>query len=217
MMEEVRFRLTGTGPGLLMKPDKLFGGYMLEEMKFRWQGVAPLIHHNIELVNPQYIWTQRIKKITSKRKKTEEDLEDLMWLEWRGGLYVDSKETVGLPGDVILGSVTNASKAFRLGPKMKSGVFEAQPFFPLQYDGPKELEKLYEDKRFVFVKPAKVGMSTVMRTRPIFREWSIDIGLMVNTSIIDCDQVRDCVVHAGERCGVGDWHPRHGRFLVEEL
>lgn len=74
---------------------------MYKEEKFKVEGIAPLLMHNGQLADPLCRWTQEMKVITSKRKKTEDDFERLAQLEWMGGLYLDDKGAPAIPGELI--------------------------------------------------------------------------------------------------------------------
>jgi hypothetical protein len=51
------------------------------------RGTTPLLMHNPRMVDPFFEVNRQIKAITSKRKKTDEDLKQIERLEWYGGLY----------------------------------------------------------------------------------------------------------------------------------
>lgn len=190
---------------------------MISECKFRIEGVAPLMMHNGQLADPTNGYVREIKKFTSKRKKTDDDHANIRELEWNGGLYLDGNDHPCIPADVLLGFVVNSSKKLKLGPKAKAGIFETKPNYPLTYDGPKNVEKLFKDSRFVDVRSAKVGMARVMRTRPRFDEWSLDFELLFDSEIIDASEIRDIIVIGGQQVGLCDYRPRFGRFVVGAL
>jgi hypothetical protein len=62
--------------------------------------------------------------------------------------------------------------------------------------------------------PAKAGTSRVIRTRPIFREWSAELVVKFLPSLLNEKDVRSFLVTAGEQIGLLDWRPRFGRFSV---
>ena len=57
-------------------------------------------------------------------------------------------------------------------------------------------------------------MARIMRTRPIFNDWSAVIHLDFEDSILNESDVVDFATKAGAVVGVGDWRPRYGRFEV---
>lgn len=187
----------------------------LETVTAKLVGVAPLMMHNGRLADPTNKWTIEMKKLTSVRKKTEEDLLQIRRVEWYGGLYTDDKGRVSVPSDCVLAAVMHGARKSKDGKEAQVGVFETQPWYPLTYEGPKDLEKLYEDGRFVDYRTVVVNKSRCMRSRPIFPEWSVDISLSVNTDIIDATKVIKALEMCGERVGFLEYRPRYGRFVVE--
>lgn len=180
-------------------------------------GTRPMIHHNGRLNDPQDPIAKEMKKVSRKNKnKTEDDLDVMGKLEWRGGLYwSDALRCVAIPSDNILAMVIEGARKRKFGKQAQSGILETQPEYKLTYDGPAELDKLQSDERFSFRKRAKVQKNGVMRIRPIFRDWSLKIELLVDEELIDPDDVRQALVDAGVQIGLGDWRPRYGRFEVE--
>jgi hypothetical protein len=176
-----------------------------------------LIMHNGRLANPFDEYTQRLGELTSAKKKTLEQHRKISKLEWKGSLYLNPEDdkTIGFPADVIWATGYQGAKNAKLGEKYKASVVEADGFFPLKYDGAKDPDKLFEDKRFVYIKMVRIGRSRVPRTRPIFREWSAVISMMVIDEVMNPKDVVKAFEDAGRLKGIGDWSPRFGRFSVK--
>lgn len=187
-------------------------------IKFLITGIAPLIMHNGQLADPTNEWSKAMKKITSRKKKTDADFLELKRTEWFGGLYLDEdgKRPV-IPADVVLGTVIAGAKKHKNGVEAKAGIYEAKPYYELQYDGPKNLDKLFDDGRFCDYRSVRNQQNRVMRSRPIFKKWSAVIELLVDPEIIDPAKVIEAMESAGERVGIGDYRPRYGRFAVEVM
>ena len=66
-------------------------------MRFRITitGTAPMLMHNGRLANPLDPATQTLKALTSKRKKTDDDLFDIRTLGFRGEEFVLRHRLVG--------------------------------------------------------------------------------------------------------------------------
>lgn len=189
----------------------------MQTIKAKLVGVAPLMIHNGRLADPTYKWTKAIKEVSSRKKKTEEDFLELKRLEWFGGLYLDEDGDIAVPADVILGVTVSGAKKNKNGVEAKAGIYETRPFYKLEFDGPKDLDKLYEDGRCSDYRLVVVSRARVMRSRPIFRNWSIQVELMIDPDIIDKKLVQQALVAAGERVGIGELRPRYGRFTVEKV
>jgi hypothetical protein len=63
----------------------------------------------------------------------------------------------------------------------------------------------------------KVGMAKVMRTRPIFRNWSINAIAQYDPDVLNLRDVEEIATDAGKLVGLGDWRPKHGRFEAEVM
>lgn len=186
------------------------------QLTFRLTGVAPLLMHNGSLADPFNPITKEMKKVSSKRKKTDSDFEELARLEFLGGLYVNSEGSPIVPGILVESAILNGAKKDKNGSIFKSSVF-CEGEFELKYNGPKTAEELEKNSEFRLTCGARVSNARIMRTRPMFKEWSVDVVVTYLPEVVDKDMVIQAVKKAGELVGLGDWRPRFGRFDVEIL
>lgn len=192
-----------------------------QSYSFKITGIAPLIVHNGELADPFYSFSQEIKKISGKRKKTEADHEMMAKLEWRGGLYVNEGKLI-VPSDCFEASLVGAAKLSRLGKDAARGLF-VEDHLLIEGDGVPEsvdeaaLDEMYDSRKFVFRKGVRVGTAKVMRTRPIFGAgWSARAAIVFNDAVFNKQQIEDLAEAAGSQIGLCEWRPRYGRFVVSE-
>jgi hypothetical protein len=192
-----------------------------QSYSFKITGIAPLIVHNGELADPFYSFSQEIKKISGKRKKTEADHEMMAKLEWRGGLYVNEGKLI-VPSDCFEASLVGAAKLSRLGKDAARGLF-VEDHLLIEGDGVPEsvdeaaLDEMYDSRKFVFRKGVRVGTAKVMRTRPIFGTgWSARATIVFNDAVFNKQQIEDLAEAAGFQIGLCEWRPRYGRFAVSE-
>ena len=61
----------------------------MKTLRVTWKGITPLIMHSCKCVNPLHPIAKELKKYTSKKNKTEEDLNIISDLEWKAGAYWD--------------------------------------------------------------------------------------------------------------------------------
>lgn len=188
---------------------------MLQTVKYHLNGVSPLLMHSGQLADPLNFWAKKMKEITGKQKKTDADHEEIGRLEWRGGLYLQN----GLPcvPDVAQkATLFNASKTLKMGRKVKAGLF-VYDHAMLTYEGPTDLDALWADERFRDRRPMKVGGSMVMRTRPRFEQWSIDMVIGFDDEVLNASQV-DQFVHLGGRLiGILEGRPAYGRYSAKKI
>lgn len=186
-----------------------------QTLEYQLTGNAPLIMHNGQLADPMNKWVKLMKQITSKRIKTDADLEEIARIEFFGGLYLNEKGPI-LPAHVIDAVAISGAKKSREGAAAKAGCYCTGHAY-LEYDGPRTAQELWEDERFRL--SARVGMrgNSIQRMRPIFNEWSAKIELCIEDTLVNPSRVDEWLQAAGTQCGVGDWVPQHGRFTAQRL
>lgn len=177
-------------------------------------GTAPLLMHNSRLANPLDPAAKALKKVTGKRNKTDENHEEIARLEHAGGLYYDPDLGPYIPGDNIWRALYDAAKKSKRGQRVKEGVFISSDINPLVYDGPRTIDDLWADENFRLIASVKVGTSRTMRCRPRFPRWACRARGILDTDLLDLDELRDIATTAGSIVGLGDWRPRYGRFTA---
>ncbi|WP_432829340.1 hypothetical protein [Dactylosporangium sp. CA-092794] len=178
------------------------------------EGTAPLLMHNARLVDPLDTVAQQIKEVSSKRVKTADDHAEMAQLEWLGGIYYQPDVGPFLPASNLQKSLVEGGRLSRDGKKVERGVFIETIVIPLGYDGPRELDQLYAAKRFVHRSPVGVGKARVMRTRPVFPQWTLAAMGQFDSGVIDMSGLRRAATVAGAMIGIGDGRPMYGRFTA---
>jgi hypothetical protein len=180
-------------------------------------GTAPLITHNNPLVDTLNEKTKALKRISSKRTKTDEDEIAMRRIQFEAALYLDPEHGPYLPGPNIAKALLLAARIRRNGPKIERGLILVSPVNRLEYDGPRDASGLWNDLRFRFTVPVKVPPrtgKTVMGCRPIFAQWSCTATALINPSVLSVEELAEIASDAGQMIGVGDWRPWHGRFTA---
>jgi hypothetical protein len=184
------------------------------EFTIRLTGTAPLLMHNSRLANPLDPAAKALKKATGKRgvTKTDDDHAEIARLQFLGGLYYDADIGPYLPSDNIWRMLYDSAKKSKQGPRIKEAVFFPENVNPLSYPGPRDPDKLWADEGFRLICSVKIGMSRVMGCRPQFREWTAEAEGLLDSAILDLEDLRRIADTAGSLVGIGDWRPRFGRF-----
>jgi hypothetical protein len=177
-------------------------------------GTKPLLMHNARLSNPLDEVAKAMKRVSGKRLKTDEDHEELARLEHLGGLYFHDDLGPFLPGQNFERCLVDAARITKAGKKIERGVFVDTDVNPVEYVGPRTIEKLWADENFRHAAPVKVGTARVTRTRPQFREWQVTVGGTFDASVINLAELDEIARTAGMMIGLGDWRPRFGRFAA---
>lgn len=178
------------------------------------EGTTPLITHNIRLANPLDPIAKAMKVISAKRKKTEDDHLQLARLEFEGGLYLDPEVGPYVPGANVEKCIVEGGRITKQGKQVERGLFVTDNVVPLIYDGPRTVEALWADENFRSVMAVKVGQSRVMRTRPIFRGWALDVEAELDPGLLSPESLSAILEDAGSMNGLGDYRPRYGRFTA---
>lgn len=188
----------------------------MKTMKMKFTGVSPIMFHNERLANPTHPMTRELKKLTLVKKKTDDVLEQIKWLEWRCGFYENDGVPV-VPADNVLAVGLNGAKKMKLGRQFSAAVIETEPFFVLGHKGPKTIDKLEHDERFCDYRTVVVSQRRMMRARPIFREWWLQVGVQFDPELMQESEVLRSYEIGGEQIGLCERRPRYGRFLVERI
>ncbi len=176
-------------------------------------GLSPLVMHNSQLADPLNPHTKLLREYTSKRKKSDSDLEKMGEAEWRGGLYLDEDGHPCIPPENIEMALIRAAMKNKMGEQFRSGVL-ALGNFKLKLPKRWNLESASRDANFSLRKSKCVKRNRVMRVRPIFREWAADIAVQYDDSLVSEAEIRKVLELAGRIIGLGDERPRYGRFKV---
>lgn len=178
-------------------------------------GTSPLLMHNPQMVDPEYEINREIKALTSKRKKTDEDLKNIERLEWYGGLY-QADGVVVQPTAKARKCIVNTARINKLGKAVERALSFREVYTPLIYEGPKSIDDLY-NSGMKYVSRLSVGVSgkRIMRVRPQFFPWSLSIdGLFIEDAGLNFDELVRVVELAGQVEGIGDNRINgYGRFV----
>ena len=191
----------------------------LPSVQIQLQGVSPLLCHNGQTADPRNTYAKAMKAVSGKRKKTDADYDELARLEWLAGLYRIDGDLV-IPDYVIESAMIKGAMKSKRGPQAKCGLFFTE-HSSLEFDGKPAaitddtLSEMFESGQFTHTIGVKVGMAKVMRTRPVFRNWSITITAQYDPDVLNMRDVEDIAIDAGKLVGIGDWRPKHGRFNAE--
>ena len=189
-----------------------------QTVRLRVVGIRALIMHSDRLADPLAPITKKMKTITSKRKKTEEDLERMAQLEFMAGMYHDEDMGPFIPGKNFHATLVNGAKLSKQGANFKRAMEVVTESAPLEYEGPRTLEELWGDPLFRLTTSVKVQTSRVMRTRPMFPSgWAAEFDVRHDPTQIDKETLIRVAQEAGDYVGLCDYRPFYGKFTVKEI
>lgn len=185
----------------------------MKTLRFEVKGRCPLLMHNGELADPLNETSKKIKLISSKRKKTDEDYEEMARLEWFGGLYLNKDKQIIIPSLVTEAAIlAGAAKDKNKSTFKPSFMVDSDEL--LVYPGSKNINELFQDKNYWYTTSVKIGQARVMRTRPIFNNWSYGFTAIYDNQMIQIDTLIQAIEKAGQLIGIGDYRPKFGRFEI---
>lgn len=193
----------------------------MKELKIRLKGTAPLLMHSDRLSNPLDPMTVAHKKLTSKKSKTEDDQLEIAKSEFLASFYFDGETGIHLPTVNIRAAMVEGARMNKLGTSVQSGTVILADKVPLIFDGPKTPEACWASPAFVDARSVVVSKRRVMRYRPRFNRWAVEVAIIFDESILDAHQLVSSLENAGRYVGIGDYRPKKGgsfgRFEVEAL
>ncbi len=198
-------------------------------MSFPWKadiqikGVTPLLIHNGRTASPLDAYAKKMKLITSKRKKTEEDIRTLMDIQWEGALYWDEAIGLHMPVENMMAALLKAARKHKMGQQISGFVFDEAIGFPIITDFHNDWEGLHKDPNNKFIKTVSVQRSKTLSCRPMFNSWEIKFEFFIDESLLTLDDAKMILTTMSSRIGLGVWTPSHpkpgnyGRFLFKEI
>lgn len=191
----------------------------MKTLKVTWKGTAPLIMHSCQCVNPLHPIAKELKKYTSKKKKTEEDLIKIADLEWESGAYWKKGLGLYIPAENVEATLINGAKAFRKGSDIEKYCDVSDLYIPFNYGENLTKEELIQNYEYRDTRVMTVMRAKILRTRPRFDKWNIEFHLRYDDTKIDLDTIANAMEYAGQYVGLCDSRPKYGKFvaMIEEL
>lgn len=185
----------------------------MKTIEFTIKSISPMLMHSDRTANPLNEYTKRLKAITGKRKKTDDDHALISEIEFEASCYYN-RSGWHIPSANFEAMLLASAKHFKLGTTIKQALLvpdDAKFNFADQKMNPSELFKIndYVDQRTV-----KVGTSKTIRTRPIFHDYTVTFTCWLDTDKMNIEQLEQIVDNAGKYVGLGDYRPRYGRFEI---
>jgi len=191
----------------------------MKNLKVTWKGTTPLIMHSCQCVNPLHPISKEMKKYTSKKKKTDEDLVTISDLEWEAGAYWKDGLGLYIPAENVEATLVNGGKVFKRGTDVQKYVNVTDLYIPFDYGENLTKEQLIHNYEYRDTRAMTVNRAKIMRTRPRFDKWQITFNLMYDETKMDLDTIVNILEYAGNYVGLCDSRPKYGKFVsvVEEV
>lgn len=183
-------------------------------------GGTALIVHNERTVDALDPFVKAIKAVRTRGATDEEHL-DKSRLEFLAALYTDPvitpdslKGAIVMPTWNVVRCLQDGAKRYKRGPDVLRGIQPLVESVPIRYEGDsaKTPEALWKAGTFALRKGVGIGSKKVMKTRPIFREWSLVVPIEVDTEIFNVGDLEVLWRAAGRYAGLCEMRPIYGRF-----
>jgi hypothetical protein len=197
---------------------------LFKRVSVRIEGLTPMIQHNGQIASPLNPYAKKLKEISSIRKKTDSHFEEMAEIEWRSGLYWDDEIGVYVPAENLFAMLIKGAKRLKLGPYISAVTIDTPIGCPLITKNAKDLVALNKDPANRLQNLVTINRSKVLRTRPKFDVWELEIPLEIDDTVITLDQVEQIIHLCGKMVGLSDWRPSspqspgiYGKFIVNKF
>jgi len=175
-----------------------------------------ILLHNGQTADPLNKFAKAMKSITSDRtlKKTDDGILELMRIEYEAGLYLNAKKQVIIPSRVLEANIAEGARKTKEGKSALAGSF-VDCDAVLQYaGGPLTVKQLLDSEDHRLTVGVGVNNSRIMRTRPLFTDWSATFEVSVLAEMAGSTALKTWLTNAGKFIGLCDYRPRYGRYEV---
>lgn len=176
---------------------------------------SALLCHNERLADPLDPAKRAVSEIADKRKKTEAEHLELARREFLGGLYTNGNGPM-IPAANMLRCIEDGARRVRRGKDVNRGIVPLVEHADLIYDGPRDPDELWT-AGFWLRKGVGVGTKRVIRTRPCFNDWRLELPIEVDPDIWDLHSLQEVCALAGKYAGLGDMRPIQGRCQITAM
>jgi hypothetical protein len=185
----------------------------------KWTGTTATFMHDEKLADELSDAAQLLARLNKEKKRKGVDKLEMSAkisrAEWEGGLYFDQRLGPYIPGNNILACIKHGARLTRGGKEVERCVQIVHQKNPLEYDGPRDIQGLWDAGTFKDRRGVKVQRAKIFRTRPAFDDWSLQFRLLYTTEGIDLDALCKYMADAGTFIGLGDARSiGFGRFKV---
>lgn len=190
-------------------------------MSATFTGKNPLLQNNPQTVDRFNIYTKAMKRINDKKtRRTDDDFMELKNIEVRAKIYWDDAIGIYVPSSWVTAAIAGASfKTSKISKAdVRSAVFAVDDKLPLIYRDKAKVktpDDIVGNNAFRLDMTLKQGMVRVVKSVPIFHDWSFTCALEYDDEVIDADSMTNILTRCARYGGFGDFRPTFGRADVE--
>ena len=193
----------------------------IRQVNVKVTGINPLLQNNPQMVDRFNPYARKMAQINAKKtRRTDDDYHELQNIEVRAKIYFDKELGIYIPSTWVTSAI--AANSFRVAKISKADIrgslFACEDRIKLEYDGMqgvKSAEDIVGNPTFRTNLTLKQGQVRVVKSAPIFHNWSFETDLEFDDKQIDPDSVTRILEHASRYGGYGDFRPTFGRANAE--
>lgn len=193
----------------------------IETLNVKIQGIQPLLMSNPQTVDRFNGYAKQMAAINAKKtRRTDEDYKNLADIEVRSKVHWDDALGVYVPSTWLMAAL--CKHAFTLKKiakdKIRGSVFLTAPKIQLNYAGSgvvRTLDDVVGNPKFRYQMNVKQGQVRVMKSMPVFKDWSFEADLEYENTQIDFSDLKGIFEYAAKYGGFGDFRPTYGRAQAE--
>lgn len=180
------------------------------------EGRTALVLHSDQTANPRNTYAKRLKELTSKRNKTDDDHEAIARLEWEAGWYGSRGDLPIIPTWNVIACIGAGGAKVRLKSTILAALVPLDDVVPIAYNGPAFGDLTIDTPGFAFEKTVVVQRARTVRTRPCIPvPWRIEMEAAVELATLNLDDLGRAAGIAGQLVGLGDARTLGmGRFIA---
>jgi hypothetical protein len=183
-------------------------------------GTNYLLLNNPQTADPFNNFAKKMKGITKKKIKTDDDLIELGNIEVESKLYYDDELKVYVPSRWLTEQIITKAHSIlkKSREEMRGGVFAVEDKCKLSYDGMDKVQTIADvvmNPKFVHRKILPQGKVRVCKNFPIFKDWSFTVRLEFDDTVIDFSSLKRLIERTAKYNGFGDFRPTFGTATAE--
>jgi hypothetical protein len=193
----------------------------IQSLTVKVTGNSPILMANPQCVDRFNPFTREIARINAKKtRRTDEDYKMLADLEVRSKVHWDGDLGVFVPSTWLMAAL--CKNAFTLKKiskdKIRGSVFPVESKIKLIYssmDRVKTLDDVVGNTEFRYNMNVKQGQVRIMKSMPIFKNWSFEAELEFENTQVDPTDLKAILEYSAKYGGFGDFRPTFGRAVAE--
>lgn len=192
----------------------------IQSIHVTFSGIDQLLQNNPQTSDPLNKYAKEMKKISSKRKKQDDDILEMRRIEMRSKMYWDDEIGVYVPSSWVMAALcaNSWSRAKIKKADIRAAVFATDWKLPLDYKGKPSVSEpldIVDNEDFQLVKSLKQGQVRVVKAIPAFSEWSFSCRIEFDDSMVSGDELTGLIEYSAKFGGFGDFRPTYGRAIPE--